>query len=105
VLGCARPTCFGVSEGGESGTDNSQFYKIADRYDGAFRVGDELPTARFRQQYSDRQIAVLSTFFRLDSELIMLYLQKCSGDYSSSSCAGLTQWVGGITPITDIQQP
>ncbi|GMR61759.1 hypothetical protein PMAYCL1PPCAC_31954 [Pristionchus mayeri] len=86
VLGCARPSCFGWSPAGIPASNNAFFYRINNLDDGFMRNERNTipPFEKSDARYYNPQTAV------------------CEQSFSSSSCRGNNQWVGGIAPLYNV---
>ncbi|VDK24958.1 unnamed protein product, partial [Anisakis simplex] len=85
LLGCARPSCFGWADTVKEATDLPWFYRINNISDGFLRERD---ADHLRQIHrAGRDVAHISV---------------CEPGYSSFSCDGDNQWVGGIGPAVDV---
>ncbi|VDO38302.1 unnamed protein product [Onchocerca flexuosa] len=86
VLGCARPSCFGWGAKTDKG---ARFYRINKKSDGFMRDSDH-------KKYDKVKIVAR------ESQLAVLQFQVCEKNYSSLSCDENTQWVGGLSPSSNI---
>ncbi|VBB28367.1 unnamed protein product [Acanthocheilonema viteae] len=81
VLGCARPSCFGWGVKTDKG---ARFYRIHKKNDGFMRDSD-------LKKYDKAKIVARKS-----------QLAFCEKNYASLSCDENTQWVGGLSPSSNI---
>uniref|UniRef100_A0A8L7YLR9 Uncharacterized protein n=1 Tax=Brugia malayi TaxID=6279 RepID=A0A8L7YLR9_BRUMA len=81
VLGCARPSCFGWGVKTDKG---ARFYRIHRKNDGFMRRTDLKKYDKAKTMARESQLAF------------------CEKNYASSSCDENMQWVGGLSPSSNI---
>ncbi|KAK6111980.1 hypothetical protein QQG55_45830 [Brugia pahangi] len=81
VLGCARPSCFGWGVKTDNG---ARFYRIHRKNDGFMRRTDLKKYDKAKIMARESQLAF------------------CEKNYASSSCDENMQWVGGLSPSSNI---
>lgn len=86
VLGCARPSCFGFLPSGKPASYNQAFFDVNGHQDGFMRPGNDS----------------VAPYGSHDERFFRPVVAKCDEDFTSSSCAGATQWVGGIAPALNV---
>ncbi|VDK82687.1 unnamed protein product [Onchocerca ochengi] len=93
VLGCARPSCFGWGTKTDKG---ARFYRINKKSDGFLRYSDLKKYDKIKIVARESQLAVrfINSKFTINN--------ACEKNYSSSSCDENTQWVGGLSPSSNI---
>ncbi|GMS99184.1 hypothetical protein PENTCL1PPCAC_21359, partial [Pristionchus entomophagus] len=86
ILGCERPSCFEWAANGQPASITGSFYNINGRSDGYMRAGrDSIPA-----------------FGPEDARFYRPQTAVCEPSFTSTSCPGVNQWVGGIAPLLNV---